>query len=117
MVRFWGAREKVTAAFFEYLGVSQEATLESSLWRETLGRTLGSHDTAGLVVGMCLGSACQQEAIYFYAISCINKGGALLSPIKCFTKYWLDPLVRTKPSWSLKTHGPFERELADKTAD
>ena len=45
MVRFRGAREKGAMTFFvECLGVSQEDTMEGPLWRETLGRSLGSHD-------------------------------------------------------------------------
>ena len=44
MVRFRGAREKGAMAFVEYLGFSQEDTMEGPLWRETLGRSPGSHD-------------------------------------------------------------------------
>ena len=44
MVRFRGAREKGAMAFVECLGFSQEDTMEGPLWRETLGRSLGSHD-------------------------------------------------------------------------
>ena len=39
-----GAREKGAMAFVEYLWVSQEDPMESSLWRETLGRSLESQD-------------------------------------------------------------------------
>ena len=37
IVRFRGVREKGTMTFVEYLGVSQEDTMEDPLWRETLG--------------------------------------------------------------------------------
>ena len=43
-VRFRGAREKGAMVFVECLGFSQEDTMEGPLWRETLGRSLGSHD-------------------------------------------------------------------------
>ena len=46
IVRFRVAREKGATAFVECLGASQEDTMEGPLWRETLGRSLGSHDTA-----------------------------------------------------------------------
>ena len=55
MVRFRGAREKGTMAFVECLGFLQEDTMEGPLWRETLGRSLGSHDATELVGGMCHG--------------------------------------------------------------
>ena len=40
MVRFRGERERGA----ECLGVSQEDTMKGSLWRETLARSVGSHD-------------------------------------------------------------------------
>ena len=46
MTKFRGAREKGTMAFAEFLGVSQEDPMEGSLWRESLGRSLESHDAA-----------------------------------------------------------------------
>ena len=52
MVRFRGTWEKGTMAFVECLKVSQEDTMGGPLWRETSGRSLGSHDAAELVGGM-----------------------------------------------------------------
>ena len=49
MVKFRGAREKGAMALVECLGFSQEDTMEGPLWRETLGRSLGSHDATELV--------------------------------------------------------------------
>ena len=69
MVRFRGAREKGAMALVEYLGISQEDTMEDSLWRETVGRSLGSHDTVELVGGMCHGNGCRQETTRLHAIS------------------------------------------------
>ena len=60
-MRFRGAREKGAKAFLEYLGFSQEDTMEGPLWRETIGRSLGSHDATELVGGMCHGNGCRQE--------------------------------------------------------
>ena len=74
MVGFREAREKGTMAFVECLGVSQEDTMEGPLWRETLGRSLGMHDAAELVGGMCHGNACRQETTRLHAISCTKTG-------------------------------------------
>ena len=52
------------------LGVSQEDTMEGPLWRETLGRSLGSHDATVLVGGMCHGNGCRQETTHLHAIFC-----------------------------------------------
>ena len=56
MVRFRRAREESAMTFVECLGVSQEDTMEVPLWRETLGRSLGSYGGAELVGGMCHGN-------------------------------------------------------------
>ena len=58
MVMFRGAREKGAMAFVECLEFSQEDTMEGPLWRETLSRSLGSHDATELVGGMCHGNGC-----------------------------------------------------------
>ena len=70
MVRFRGARAKGAMAFVECLGFSQEDTMEGPLWRETLGRSLGSHDATELVGGMCHSNGCRQETTRLHAISC-----------------------------------------------
>ena len=46
-----------------------------------------------------------------------RRDGALSPTIGCSTRHWFYPFARAKSSLSLKIHGPFERELADKTAD
>ena len=38
-------------------------------FKQTLGRSLGPHNTAKLVGGMCHGFDCQQKTAYLYAIS------------------------------------------------
>ena len=79
MVRFRGAREKSAMAFVECLGFSQEDTMEGPLWRETLGRSLGSHDATKLVGGMCHGNGCRQETTRLHAISCSKTGWSSLT--------------------------------------
>ena len=70
MVRFRGARENDAMVFVECLGVSQEDTIEGPLWRETLGRSLGSHDAGEHVGGVCHGNSYRQETTHLHAISC-----------------------------------------------
>ena len=70
MVRFRGARQKGAMAFVECLRVSQEDTMEGPLGRETIGRSVGSHDATELVGGMCHGNGCRQETTRLHAISC-----------------------------------------------
>ena len=79
MVRFRGAREKGAMAFVGCLGVSQENTMKGPLLRETLSRSLGSHDAAELVGGMCHGNGCRQETTRLHAISCTKTGWSSLT--------------------------------------
>ena len=79
MVWFRGAREKDAMTFVESLGFSREGTMEGPLWRETLGRSLGSHDATELVGGMCHGNGCRQETTRLHAISCTKTGWSSLT--------------------------------------
>ena len=79
MVRFKGAREKGAMAFVELLGFSQEDTMKAPLWREILGRSLGSHDATEFVGGMCHGNGCRQETTRLHAISCSKTGWSSLT--------------------------------------
>ena len=74
MVRFRGAREKGAMAFVECLVVSNEDRMEAPLWRETLGRSLGSHNTVESVGGICHGNGCWKETTRLHAISCTKTG-------------------------------------------
>ena len=66
-------------AFVECLVFSQEDKMEGPLWRETLGRSLGSHDATELVGGMCHGNGCRQETSRLHAISCTRTGWGSLA--------------------------------------
>ena len=81
MVRMRGVREKGAMVFVECLGVSQEDTMEGPLWRETLGRSLGSHDAAELVGGMCHGNGFRQETTRLHAIPFTKTGWSSLTHI------------------------------------
>ena len=53
--------------------------MESPLWRETLGESLGSHDAAERVGGMCHGNVCFQDTTRLHAISCTKMGWSSLT--------------------------------------
>ena len=74
MVKFRGAREKGAMGVLECLGVSQQDTMEGYLWKKRLGRSLGSHDAARHVGGICYGNGCRQETNRLRAISCPTTG-------------------------------------------
>ena len=117
MVRSRGAREKGATAFVESLGVSQEDTMEIPLWRETLGRGLGSHDAAELVGRMCHATVTGKKPPASTPDLAQRRDRALSLTIGCSTRHWLDPFARVKSSLLLKIYRPSARELADKTAD
>ena len=62
MVRFREAREKGVMAFVEYLGFSQEDTMEGPLWRETLGRSLGRITRRNLLVGCIMAMVADRKS-------------------------------------------------------
>ena len=117
MVSFRGAREKGAMEFVECLGVSQEDTMEGPLWRETLRKSLGSHDAAELVGGSVMAMVAGKKAPASTPFLAQRQDGALSLSIGCSTRHWLDPFARVKSSLLLKIHGPSERELSDKTAE
>ena len=63
-------------AFMECLGVSHEDTMESYLWRETLGRDMASHDAVEPVGGTCHSNSCRKEITRLHTISWIRTGGS-----------------------------------------
>ena len=78
MIMFRGALEKGAMLFAECLGVSQEDTMVGPLCKKTLGRSLGSHDAAERVGGMCHGKGCRQETTRLHPISCTKTGWSSL---------------------------------------
>ena len=79
VVRFRGAWEKGAMAFVECLEVSQEDTMEGPLWRDTLGRSLGPHDWAKFVGGMCHDNGCRQKTTRLRALSYTKTGWSFLT--------------------------------------
>ena len=111
MVRFRGARENGAMTFVECLRVSQKDTMGDSLWRETLGRSLGSHDAAELVGGMCHGDGRLQETTRLHAISCTKTGWTSLAHNRVLHQAMARSLCESKVQFVVEDTGPF-RERA-----
>ena len=109
MVRLRGAREK--GAIVECLGVSQEDTMEGPLKREILGRTLGSHDAAELVGGMCHANGCRQETARLHAISCAKTEWSSLTHNRVLHQALARSLRKSKVQFVVEDTWPF-RERA-----
>ena len=112
MVRFSGAREKGAMAFVEYLGFSQEDTMEGPLWRETLGRSLGSHDATELVGGVCHGNGCRQETTRLHAISCTKTGWSSLTHNRVLHQALARSLRESKVQFVVKDTWPFRQRAS-----
>ena len=111
LVRFRGAREKGAMAFVECLGVSQEDTMEGPLWRETLSRSLGSHDAAELVGRMCHDNSCWQETTRLLVISCTKTGWSSLTHNRVLHQALARSLRESKVQFAVEDTWPF-RERA-----
>ena len=107
MARFRGAREKGAMAFVECLGVSQEDTMEGPLWRETLSRSLGSHDATERVGGMCHGNDCRQETTRLHAISCTKTGWSSLTHNRVLHQAVARSLPESKVQFVVEDTWPF----------
>ena len=112
LVRFRGAREKVVMAFVECLGFLQEDTMEGPLWRETLGRSLGSHDATELVGGMCHGNCCRQETTRFHAISCTKTGWSSLTHNRVLHQALARSLRENKVQFVVEDTWPFRQRAS-----
>ena len=111
MVGLREAREKGAMTFVECLGVSQEDTMEGPLWRETFGRSLGTHDAAQLVGGMCHGNACRQENTRLHAISYTKTGWIPLTHNQMLHQALVRSLRESKVQFLVEDIWPF-RERA-----
>ena len=113
MVRFRGAREKGAMAFVECLGFSQEDTMEGSLWRETLGRSLGSHDATEPVGGMCHVNGCRQETTRLHAISCTKTGSSSLTHNRVLHQALARSLRESKVQFEVANTWPFRQRASE----
>ena len=96
-------------AFVECLGFSQEDTMEGPLWRETLGRSLGSHDATELVGGMCHGNGCRQETTHPHPISCSKTGWSSLAHNRVLHQALARSLRESKVQFVVEDTWPFRQ--------
>ena len=116
MVRFRGARQKGAMAFVKCLGFSQGDTMEDPVWRETLGRSLGSHDATELVGGMCHGNGCRQETTRFHAISCAKTGWSSLTHNGVLHQALARSLRESKVQFVVEDAWPFRQRASEQNA-
>ena len=112
MVRFRGALEKGAMAFVECMGVSQEDTMEGPLCKETLRRSLGSHDVAELVGEMCHGNSCRQETTRLHAISCTKTGWSSLTHNRVLHQALARSLRESKVQFVVEDTWPFQERAS-----
>ena len=113
MVRFRRAREKGVMAFVECLGSSQEDTMEGPLWRETSGRSLGSHDVTELVGGMCHGNGRRQETTRLHAISCSKTEWSSLTHNRVLHQALARSLRESKVQFVVEDTWPFRQRTSE----
>ena len=109
MVRVRRAREKGAMAFVEYLRFSQEDTMDGPLWRETIGRSLGSHDATERVGGICHGNGCRQETSRLHAISCTKTGSSPLTHNRVLHQALARSLRESKVQFVVEDTWPFRQ--------
>ena len=113
MVRFRVAREKGAMEFVECLGFSQEDTMKGPLWRETLRRSLGSHDVTELVGGMCHDNGCWQETTRLHAISCSKTGWSSLTHNRVLHQALARSLRESKVQFVVEDTWPFRQRASE----
>ena len=82
-------------------------TMGGLLWRETLGRSLGLHDSAELVGGMCHGNGYRQETTRLHAISCTKTGWSSLTHSWVLHQALARPLREIKVQFVVENTWPF----------
>ena len=100
-------------AFVKCPGFSQEDTVEGPLWRETLGRSLGSHDATELVGGMCHGNGCRQETTRLHAISCTKTGWSSLNHNRVLHQALARSLRKSKVQFVVENTWPFRQRASE----
>ena len=94
-------------------GVFARDTMEGPLWRETLGRSLGSHDATELVGGTCHGNGCRQEATRLHAISCTKTGWSSLTHNRVLHQVLARSLRESKVQFVVEDTWPFRQRASE----
>ena len=100
-------------AFVDCLGFSQEDTMEDPLWRETLGRSLRSHDATELVGRMCRGNGCRQETTRLHAISCSKTGWSSLTHNRVLHQALARSLRESNVQFVVEDTWPFRQRASE----
>ena len=98
--------------FVECLGFSQKDATEGPLWRETLDRSLESHDATELVGGMYHGNGCRQETTRLHAISCTKTGWSSLTHIRVLHQALARSLRESKVQFVVEDVWPFRQRAS-----
>ena len=100
-------------AFVECLGFSQEDTIEGSLWKKTLGRSLGSYDATELVGRMCCDNGYRQETTRLHAISCTKTGGSSLTHNRVLHQALARSLRESNVQFMVEDTWPFRQRASE----
>ena len=87
--------------------------MEGPLWRETLGRSLGSHDATELVGGMCHGNGCRQETTRLHPISCTKTGWSTLTHNRVLHQALARSLCESKVQFVVKDTWPSRQRASE----
>ena len=87
--------------------------MEGPLWRENLGRSLGSHDTTELVGGMCHGNGCRQETTHLHAISYSKTGWSFLTHNRVLHQALARSLRESKVQFVVEDTWPFRQKASE----
>ena len=86
--------------------------MEGPLSRETLGKSLGSHDATELVGGMCHGNGCRQETTRLHAISCTKSGWSSLTHNRVLHQALARSLRESKVQFVVEDIWPFRQRAS-----
>ena len=87
--------------------------MEGPLLKETLGRSLGSHDATELVGGMCHGNGCRQETTRLHAISCSKTGWSSLIHKRVLPQALARSLRESKVQFVVEDTWPFQQRASE----
>ena len=86
--------------------------MEGPLWRETLGRSLGSHDATELVGEMCHDNGCRQETTRLHDISCTKTGWSSLTHNRVLHQALARSLRESKVQFVVEDTWPFRQRAS-----
>ena len=86
--------------------------MEGPLWRETLGKSLGSHSATERVGGMCHGNGCWRETTRLHAISCTKTGWSSLTHNRVLHQALARSLRERKVQFVVEDTWPFRQRAS-----